>query len=196
MQYEVPVLDYLKMVNICVNESACKHLVENKYKSCNLTVRKKYSLASLRIKDGSVVFGYTPSELAHPVFGNQRSSLHLKEVYMLKAVLLHYNNGVQLPTSIDVGNEEVYDYKSEVKTEINDKEDLSIAIKNLYGYNDNNPEWITASCPVHGGRGHSLTSLAINKKSGKWGCKSGCSNRDIYIRLKEMQVEYAEEATQ
>ena len=115
---------------------------------------------------------------------------------MYKAVLAHYDKGIQLPTSIDVSNEDVYDYETEWEPERRDKEDLSIAINNLYGYNDNNPEWITASCPVHGGPGHSLTSLAINKKSGKWGCKSGCSNRDIYIRLKEMQVEYAEEATQ
>ena len=115
---------------------------------------------------------------------------------MLKAVLSHYNGGVQLPTSIDVSNEEVYDYEAEWEPERNDDEDLSIAIKSLYGYNDNNPEWITASCPVHGGPGHSLTSLAINKQSGKWGCKSGCSNRDIYIRLKELQVEHAAEATQ
>lgn len=115
---------------------------------------------------------------------------------MFTAVLAHYNKGIQLPTSIDVSNKDVYDYETEWEPERRDKEDLSIAIKNLYGYDDTHPEWITASCPVHGGAGHSLTSLGINKKSGKWGCKSGCSNRDIYIRLKEMQVEYSEEATQ
>ena len=196
MPYEVPVLDYLKMVNICVNESACKHLVDDKYKSCNQSVRRKYSITSLRVRKGNVVFGYTPTELAHPAFEKQRKSQHLLEIYMLKAVLSHYNNGVQLPTSIDVSNEEVYDYEAEWEPERKNDEDLSIAIKNLQGFNDNNSEWITASCPVHGGPGHSLTSLAINKKSGKWGCKSGCSNRDIYIRLKEMQVEYSEEATQ
>lgn len=179
MRYRIPLLEYISWVSVCNHEG----------RACGTRAKAAHNFQRLRVENGHVLIGYTDDELAHPVLGHKRQIRHAREHAMFDNVVKHRNEGKRLSENwwFDKGKEG----KTKKKSASDEKYVSMLENADLLTYYDpeGDADYVTASCPAHGGLGHSPTSLGIHKESGKWVCQAGCSNSEVYRAFMEIYKE-------